>query len=356
MLVFFEEKLGQFPGPCSRALCQMRTLSSTFFTMLSRTVVFVFAILAIANCGFAQRSDAPAGPPVQGQDIVTRLQIYLDEHSFGPGKIDGRWGDFVGKALQRFQAANGEQPSGQIDAPLQQELQKVSPVYSTYKLTDGDLHWVGKIPATPARMAHLKRILYRSALDFVSERYHADPAFIQKLNSGTNLNQLRVGGTVRVPNVQPFQIEFIHPVPDLPPRPEFAQRIIKVDTKNRMLDLVDANRVVASFPITPGSKSLPAPIGTWKIEKVTSMPIFRWDRAMLMHGRRSGHYYTIPPGPRNPVGVVWIGLNKKGIGIHGTDSPDTIGRSACHGCIRLANWDAARVVNQVTVGMTVEIY
>ena len=67
-------------------------------------------------------------------------------------------------------------------------------------------------------------------------------------------------------------------------------------------------------------------------------------------------FYTIAPGPRNPVGIVWIGVNKKGIGIHGTDNPDTIGRSASHGCIRLANWAAARVVNQVTVGMTVEIY
>src|SRR5262249_62090457 len=116
------------------------------------------------------------------------------------------------------------------------------------------------------------------------------------------------------------------------------------------------NRVIASFPITPGSKSLPAPIGTWKIEKVTAMPIFRWDEAMLMHGRRSGNYYNIQPGPRNPVGIVWIGLNKKGIGIHSTDDPGTIGRSASHGGIRLANWDAARLVNQVTEGMTVEIY
>jgi len=48
--------------------------------------------------------------------------------------------------------------------------------------------------------------------------------------------------------------------------------------------------------------------------------------------------------------------NKKGIGIHGTDSPDTIGRSASHGCIRLANWDAARLVYQVTVGMPLQIY
>jgi lipoprotein-anchoring transpeptidase ErfK/SrfK len=205
-------------------------------------------------------------------------------------------------------------------------------------------------------MAQLKKILYRSALDFVAERYHADPDFIRKLNPGRNLTALKKGSMVQVPNVQPFQIETIQAVPDLPPRPEFAQRIIRVDTKGRMLDLADASRVMASFPITPGSKSLPAPIGTWKIVKVTTMPFFRWDEAMLKHGRRSSDFYTIPPGPRNPVGIVWIGVNKKGVGIHGTNSPDTIGRSASHGCIRLANWDAARLVNQVTVGMTVEIF
>ena len=301
-------------------------------------------------------SHPKAGQPVPDQDTVVRLQIYLDEHSFGPGKIDGRWGEFIGKALQRFQAAQGQPPSGQIDSALHQELQKISPVYTTYTLTEGDLHWVGNVPSTPAGMAKLKKVLYRSALDFVCERYHADPAFIQKLNSDRNLNDLKKGSTLQVPNVQPFQIETIQPVPDLPPRPELSQHIIKVDTRAHMLDLVDANRVLTSFPITPGSKSLPAPIGTWKVVKVTTMPIFRWDEAMLNHGRRSSHFYAIPPGPRNPVGIVWIGLNKKGIGIHGTDNPDTIGRSASHGCIRLANWDAARVVNQVTVGMTVEIY
>ena len=298
----------------------------------------------------------PGGQPVADQDTVTRLQIFLDEHSFGPGKIDGHWDEFIGKALQRYQAAHGQQPSGQIDSAVKQELQKISPIYATYRLTASDLQWVGKVPSSPAGMAKLKRVLYRSALDYVAERYHADPEFIRKLNSGRNLNALKKGSTLRVPNVQPFQIECIQAVPDLPPKPEFAQRIIKVDTKGRMLDLVDTNRIIASFPITPGSKSLPAPVGTWKVEKVTTMPIFRWDEAMLQHGRRSSHFYTIPPGPRNPVGIVWIGLNKKGIGIHGTDSPDTIGRSASHGCIRLANWDAARLVNQVTVGMTVEIH
>ena len=310
---------------------------------------------ALPTVSTSQGNADPSPQPSLDQDTVTRLQIYLDEHSFGPGKIDGRWGEFIGKALQRFQSAHDQQLSGQVDSALRQDLEKISPVSTAYTLTEDDLHWIGKVPSEPAGMAKLKKILYRSELDYLAERYHADPEFIRKLNPGRNLNDLKKGSTVQVPNVQPFQIETIQPVPDLPPRPEFAQRVIRVDTKGRMLDLVDANRVIASFPITPGSKSLPAPIGTWKVVKVTTMPIFRWDEAMLKHGRRSGNFYTIPPGPRNPVGIVWIGLNKKGIGIHGTDDPDTIGRSASHGCIRLANWDAARVVNQVTVGMKVEI-
>jgi lipoprotein-anchoring transpeptidase ErfK/SrfK len=323
--------------------------------MFIRIIFFALPVFAMATIGSIQ-APAAAVQPTPDQDTVTRLQIYLDEHSFGPGKIDGNWGEFIGKALARFQTAHDQPASGRIDPDLEQELAKITPVYTTYTLTDGDLHWVGKVPSTPAGMAKLKKIVYPSALDYVAERYHADPEFIRKLNPSLNLNNLKKGSTIKVPNVQPFQIETIQPVADLAAKPEFAQRIIRVDTKGHMLDLVDSNRVIASFPITPGSKSLPAPIGTWKIVKVTTMPIFRWDEAMLMHGRRSSNSYTVPPGPRNPVGIIWIGLNKRGIGIHGTDSPDTIGRSASHGCIRLANWDAARVINQVTVGMTVEIY
>jgi lipoprotein-anchoring transpeptidase ErfK/SrfK len=334
--------------------CGMYGLPVNYLTtMLIRTLFFAFLTFPFVLSGYAKE---PANAQALDQDTVTRLQIYLDEHSFGPGKIDGRWGEFIGKALARFQAANGQTPSGQIDSALRQELQKITPVYTPFTLTDADLAWVGKLPAKPAEMAELKKILYGSPLDYIAERYHADPAFIRKLNPGRNMDDLKKGSTLQVPNVQPFQIESFPPVADMPPRPEFLPRVIKVDTKARMLDLVDAKRVIASFPITPGSKSLPAPIGTWKVVKVTTMPIFRWDEAMLQHGRRSSVFYTIPPGPRNPVGVIWIGLNKRGIGIHGTDNPETVGRSASHGCIRLANWDAARVVNQVTVGMTVEIY
>jgi lipoprotein-anchoring transpeptidase ErfK/SrfK len=63
----------------------------------------------------------------------------------------------------------------------------------------------------------------------------------------------------------------------------------------------------------------------------------------------------LPQGPNNPVGMVWVALNRSGIGIHGTNNPQTIGRSASHGCIRLANWDAVRFVEMVTEGVAVTI-
>jgi lipoprotein-anchoring transpeptidase ErfK/SrfK len=294
--------------------------------------------------------------PAPDQDTVTRLQIFLDENGFGPGKIDGHWGNFVQAALQRYYSSQGQATVNEIDGNTLEKLQKISPLYSTYKVTRDDPHWVGTVPSQPAGMAKLKQIIYRSMLDFISERFHTDPEFLHRLNPARNLNTLKPGSEVQVPNIQPFQIETVQAVPDLPQRPEFVQRRIQIDTKARFLDLIDGTRIIAAFPITPGSKTLPAPIGTWKIVKVTTMPIFRWDKAMLMHGRRSNAFYTIPPGPRNPVGIVWIGLDKRGIGIHGTDHPETIGHSSSHGCIRLANWDAIRLVNEVTTGMVVEIF
>jgi L,D-transpeptidase catalytic domain/Putative peptidoglycan binding domain len=301
----------------------------------------------------ASTSDQPSVPraePAAPQEILTRLQIFLDQHSFGPGKIDGRWGEFTAKALVRYQIANGQKATGQIDTDLQQQLAKIFPIYTTYTITDQDLKEVGNIPYKPAEQAKTKAMLYRSNAEFLGERYHSDPDFIAKLNKDMNLDQLKAGDVIRVPNVPPFKIEDVKEQPHIPIRPEYAKRMIKVDTR------YEGDKLICSFPITPGSKKLPAPLGLWKVVGIATLPWFRWDEAMLEHGYRSDQFYNIPPGPRNPVGILWIGLNKKGIGIHGTNSPDTIGRSGSHGCIRLANWDAARILSQVTEGDQVLIF
>ena len=59
----------------------------------------------------------------------------------------------------------------------------------------------------------------------------------------------------------------------------------------------------------------------------------------------------LKPGPNGPVGVVWIDLSKPHYGIHGTSEPSTIGRAESHGCVRLTNWDAARLAQMVKPGV-----
>jgi len=81
---------------------------------------------------------------------------------------------------------------------------------------------------------------------------------------------------------------------------------------------------------------------------------FRYDKEMLEHGERSGNFYMLPPG-REILGVMWIALNKTGIGIHGT----TIlvrWTPVSHGCIRLANWDVVRLATKIKTGDNVSIH
>jgi lipoprotein-anchoring transpeptidase ErfK/SrfK len=63
----------------------------------------------------------------------------------------------------------------------------------------------------------------------------------------------------------------------------------------------------------------------------------------------------LPPGPNNPVGVAWVGLNRSGYGIHGTPKPEEVGRTESHGCFRLANWNAEYFAQLVSIGTTVFI-
>jgi lipoprotein-anchoring transpeptidase ErfK/SrfK len=169
------------------------------------------------------------------------------------------------------------------------------------------------------------------------------------------MEKLKVGDTVKVPNVLPFKIEDLHEG-FAPVNPAFANRKIYIDTKERFLLIYDDKQLVAEFPITPGSSTLPAPMGLWKILGIATLPTFRHDEGVLNHGVKSTEFFNLPPGPNNPVGILWMGLSKPHVGVHGTNNPETIGRAASHGCIRTANWDAARIKELVTVGNPVSIF
>jgi lipoprotein-anchoring transpeptidase ErfK/SrfK len=289
--------------------------------------------------------------PNYDEETSTRLQIFLDNNNFGPGKIDGRMGEFFRKALVAYKVAHGMSPTGAVD----RFLADVPQPFTTYTITPEDEKFVGPAPTKPSEQSKLKALLYGSLLEFVAERFHSAEEYVQKLNPGKDMEKLKAGDTLTVPNVIPFKVEELKEG-FVPPNPAFANRRVIIDTVERTLEIREKNTLIYEFPITPGSTKLPAPKGMWKILGIATLPWFRHDEGVLNFGVRTDDYFNLPPGPNNPVGILWMGLNKPGIGIHGTNNPETIGRAGSHGCIRTANWDAAKIKDLVTVGDVVGIY
>lgn len=290
--------------------------------------------------------------PAYDEATSTRLQIFLDNHLFPPGKIDGKMGEFFRKALIGYKRANKLPLDGTIDDSL---LAAVPQAFITYTIPPEAEKFVGPVSSRPSEQAKFKALLYGSLLEFVAERFHAEEDFLRKINPTMNLDQLKPGYVLQVPNVAPFEIEKLTEG-FVPENPAFVPRKLFVDTRERELQVREGDKILAQFPITPGSTKLPAPIGTWKILGIATLPWFRHDEGVLNYGVRTNDFFNLPPGPNNPVGILWMGLNKPGIGIHGTNNPETIGRAGSHGCIRTANWDAARIKDLVTVGNVVEIF
>jgi lipoprotein-anchoring transpeptidase ErfK/SrfK len=320
-------------------------------------------------------------------EAATRLQVFLDRANFSPGKIDGRYNDFTWKALALYRQSRGEQPQA---TPSQSgphanvppdvsglDLVSVGPVFVPYTVTEADLQSVGPLPGHVAEQAKLKFLPYRNVGDAIAEKFHTDIHFLEQLNPG-KLKKLKVGDQLKVPNVEPFELASVKDIKpgsetgfqvanDVAGQPETqtstpsetgAPRNVsaKVDTKTNMLGVFENDTLIAAYPITIGSAHTASPIGDWKVRGVAKLPRFRYDKEMLEHGQRSGNFYMLPPGPRNPVGVMWIALNKKGIGIHGTNDPGSIGHAVSHGCIRLANWDVVRLATKIKAGDNVSIH
>lgn len=106
-------------------------------------------------------------------------------------------------------------------------------------------------------------------------------------------------------------------------------------------------------PVTSGSEHDPLPVGAWAVTAVQHNPTFNYNPDLFWDANPAHSKAKIPPGPNGPVGVTWIGLNKEHYGIHGSPEPGLIGRTTSHGCVRLTNWDAARLAGLVKKGTPV---
>ncbi|MFP6865270.1 MAG: L,D-transpeptidase [Roseibacillus sp.] len=312
-------------------------------------------------------------------EIAVRLQIFLDQKRFGPGFIDGKPGKFTTKAVHAYNRSVGRVPDD-WSALLSELNGQLGETFATAIVPELASQWVNsRLPRSYALQAKQKRMAYRSYLEFMAERYHTSESFLIELNGTKKANGARPRRALKVPNVEPFMIEKLAEGRTHRSDETLSARIVVIDTKGRNLFIYEKGeapkvpgaavvvsekeadfepqKLIAMFPITPGKVQY-IHRGEWAIANCFELPSWRYDKQFLRTGKRSkdkSKVLQIPSGPNVPVGILWSGLTKAGIGIHGTSSPRTIGRSLSAGCIRLANWDAARFPEIVRPGAKVLI-
>lgn len=259
------------------------------------------------------------------ENLILKIQALLNYNHHSVGAVDGRFGKNVVKALQVFQEKNGLQVTGDIDSETWNKLTEDStineqPVLVNYTLTDEDVTLI----------SNPKGQQFESVLEAVAEKFHMSQGLLLRLNADTSFE---AGNAIVVYN--PYQPNAI-PV----------HRVVAVKSKNLLYAYDENDTLVASYPTTMGSVYKPSPNGEYKVLSRIKDPTYNKDF--------KNPKTALPPGPNNPVGRVWIGINKRSYGIHGSPNPERISRQNSSGCVRLTNWDALGLYGTIEEGAKVE--
>jgi lipoprotein-anchoring transpeptidase ErfK/SrfK len=278
------------------------------------------------------------------------FQVLLDRQGFSPGEIDGKPGVNFSHAIAALQSTRHLQTTGEPDCDTWHALggDTTEPALASYTISEKDAKgpFTETIPRELDRQARLPTLGYRTLTEALAERFHAAPALLLRLNRGVTL---RAGAAIQVPAVEPFEAAQ-KPQPD----PEAGGLSILVSRDDSALHVLREDGAIVFFaPVTTGSEHDPLPIGDWKVTRVHWWPVFYYNPKLFWDAKPEDARATLKAGPNNPVGVAWIALTLEHYGLHGTAEPGRVGHAESHGCVRLTNWDVARVASLVANGTPV---
>lgn len=274
---------------------------------------------------------------------LAAIQTLLDRAHFSCGCIDGVWGPHTHEALAAWQEARGLAATGVPDAPTLAALGPLDRAFTHYTVTADDHAALAPLPASWRDKANMPTLGYETILETVAEKQHASEAALRRLNPDVAWPNPPTGTRLTVP----------HPAARTPPP---AARITVSLSAKRIRAFDAAGHVLVFFPCSIAKDEAKRPVGELHITVCARHPNYVFDPAVFTESEeaRAGKgRLMIPPGPNNPVGAAWIGLDRPGYGIHGTPAPEDIGKTESHGCFRLANWNALMLLDMVAVGLPV---
>ncbi len=275
--------------------------------------------------------------------VYAKAQVLLNRKYASPGAIDGMTGMNTLKALSSYQTMTGLNADGVLTEETWNSLNagQSEPAFIEYSLTDADLKttpYAKAIPASPAERAKMKGLYYTRVTEMLGEKFHMDEGFLKQLNPKATFN--KAGEKIIVANVSNRLPEDIHLI--------IAHKGVK-----QLYLFNSKNKMIAAFPATVGKDGTPSPTGILKIANVSPNPWYSYNPTTF--GKPAGAVYSIPPGPNNYVGNMWIGLSRPSFGIHGTPEPSNISKgTGSNGCVRLTNWDANNLSKYVKAGVSVQ--
>jgi lipoprotein-anchoring transpeptidase ErfK/SrfK len=297
-------------------------------------------------------SNASARPLVAATEFLRPVQSLLEaqvalaRRAISPGSIDGAVGSQTRAALAAFQRSEQLLESGKLDTNTWPQLTLDAPLLADYVVTTNDLARLQPLGKTWLAKSEQSALDYETILELVAEKAHSHPGLVQKLNPGVDWTHLIVGAVLKIPDVNY-------------PEPDDKAAFIILHLSGKFLEAFDADtNLLAHFPCSIAARVEKRPVGELHVAVIAPNPNYTFDPAIFPESPEAqaiGHKLVLPPGPNNPVGVAWIGLNKPGYGMHGTPSPEQIGHTESHGCFRLANWDAEYLVKLVWIGLPVEV-
>lgn len=312
----------------------------------TNTVALPTPKLASTNVGSVVRLDTVEAAGLRPVQNVLEAQVALAARGISCGPLDGVMGSQTMSALKAFQRSNGIPITGVLDQQTRQKLTIRTPVFTNYVVTADDVARLLPVSPTWVGKSQQTRLDYETLLELVSEKTRSHPRLVQRLNPGIDWTKLGIGSTVTVVAIQ-------EPVVN-------AQAAsIRISLAEKVLEAFDAEgRLLAHFPCSIARAVEKRPVGQLQVVTVVENPNYTFNPALFpesAEARRLTQKLIIPPGPNNPVGTAWIGLDRPGYGIHGTPHPEKVGRTESHGCFRLANWDAEFLARLVRVGTPVYV-